>query len=245
MIGSGARGRASVHNVLRSHRNTTGLVIIYILADSYHMASERQKQIRRDRYYMRIARAVRSGANCLGTKVGAVLVLENRVISTGYNGTPSDFRNCKDGGCIRCQDRQLEKEGRLAEMSDREHLPGKALDRCICVHAEQNAFITAARFGIHVNGATLYTTSSPCFSCLKEAVQAGVTRIVYKEWYEAHYDRALAKQYLELANHLPQGVPNRFEALGGGRPPITHESQPDPYEDENGQATPLDPVVIS
>jgi cytidine/deoxycytidylate deaminase-like protein len=63
-------------------------------------------------------------------------------------------------------------------MSDPHHRAGQALDRCICVYAEQNAFIMAARYGIHVDGATLYTTQSPCFSCLKEAIQAGVVRVV-------------------------------------------------------------------
>jgi dCMP deaminase len=133
---------------------------------------DRPKQIERDRYYMGIAEAVEAAADCLGTHVGAVIVLEKRVVSTGYNGTPAGFPNCSDRGCVRCYDRWLEKQGRSAEMSDPSHTAGRALDRCVCVHAEQNAFITAARFGIAVEGATVYTTWSPCFSCLKEAVQA-------------------------------------------------------------------------
>jgi dCMP deaminase len=112
----------------------------------------RQKQIEDDQYYLTIADAVEHGANCLGSQVGAVLVLGNRVISTGYNGTPSGFPNCKDQGCVRCYDSWLLKNGRQAEMSDQGHVSGQALDRCICVHAEQNAFITAARFGIRVEG---------------------------------------------------------------------------------------------
>src|SRR5262245_15116981 len=166
---------------------------------------------------MGIAEAVQKGANCLGSKVGAVLVVEDRVISTGYNGTPSGFPNCADRGCVRCYDGWLYKNGREPEMSDRYHKSGQALDRCICVHAEQNAFITAARFGIHVNGSTLYTTTSPCFGCLKEALQAGVRRIVYREWYEASYNDELRQQYHDLVAHLTQSDPFRFEQLGGGR----------------------------
>lgn len=202
--------------------------------------TNREKQIKRDTYYMAIAKAVREGANCVGTNVGAVLVLENRIISTGYNGTPTGFTNCREGGCVRCKDRQLGKEGRASEMSDPEHTAGNALDKCICVHAEQNAFMSAARFGIAVKDATLYTTSSPCFSCLKEAVQAGVTRIVYGDWYQAHYSDALRRQYEELGSHLAGGEKTRFESLGGEAPEKIQDGQPDPYEDEVGQAPGMD-----
>jgi tRNA(Arg) A34 adenosine deaminase TadA len=119
-------------------------------------------------------------------------------------------------------------------MSDPKHVSGAALDRCLCVHAEQNAFITAARFGIRVDGSTLYSTQSPCFSCLKEAVQAGVDRIVYKVWYHAKYSPALQSQYRALYELLSDGEPTRFEALGGKRPPTEEDGQPDPYEDEPG-----------
>ena len=87
----------------------------------------------RDQYYMNIAIAVREKANCLGRKVGAVIVRQNRIISTGYNGTPEGMTNCLDGGCVRCKD----KEAYSASVG---------YDVCICVNAEQNALITAARF---------------------------------------------------------------------------------------------------
>lgn len=180
----------------------------------------REQQIEDDAYYMGIAKAVEHGANCLGSQVGAVLVVEHRVISTGYNGTPSGFPNCKDHGCVRCLDSWLFKNNRKSEMTDEGHKSGEALDRCICVHAEQNAFITAARFGIHVDESTLYTTQSPCFGCLKEALQAGVRRVVYGAWYQADYNNALKQQYLDLVDHLTESDPTRFEELGGGRPPL-------------------------
>jgi dCMP deaminase len=201
---------------------------------------ERAKQVERDRYYMSIAEAVEAGADCVGTKVGAVVVLKNRIVSTGYNGTPEGFPNCQEGGCVRCHDSTLHKAGLAAEMSDPTHTSGAALDRCICVHAEQNAFLTAARFGIELDGATLYTTYSPCFGCLKEAVQAGIQRVVYRTWYDAKYNEALEKQYKQLYKHLSDDEPTRFEKVGGGRPPLEEEGQPDPHVDQSDSAVTLE-----
>lgn len=204
----------------------------------------RPKQVARDRYYMKIAEAVSEGANCTGKEIGAVLVLDNRVIGTGVNGTPAGFPNCRDGGCVRCRDRALSKAGRHEEISDPDHASGgKALDVCICVHAEANALLTAARFGIRVEGATLYTTISPCFGCLKEAIQAGISRIVYRDEYDAKYSAGLRQQYEDLAEHLRQNNPRNFEALGDEPPPVTEEGQPDAYElateaVENGSSEP-------
>lgn len=159
---------------------------------------------------MSIAHAVREAANCLGSQVGAVLVVDDHIISTGYNGTPHGFPNCLDGGCVRCRDRALYDAGRIEEMSDPEqHVPGRGLDRCICVHAEQNAFLAAARFGVRVEGATLYTTLSPCFSCLKEAIQAGVHRVVFAARYPVAPPGPLSELYEQLAAHL-----SGFEELG-------------------------------
>lgn len=206
---------------------------------------ERRKQVRRDEYYMRVAETVETGADCLGSNVGAVIVLENRIISTGYNGTPTGFGNCKQNGCVRCLDSWLFKQGRKDEMSDPTHVSGAALDRCICVHAEQNAIVTAARFGIRVQDATLYTTQSPCFGCLKESLQAGISRIVYKSWYPAKYNPVLERQYWALVGHLTEGDTARFEALGGTPPTTMPERQPDPYEDRDEDLPGLDPADIA
>jgi dCMP deaminase len=120
----------------------------------------------REHYYMNLAIAARKRANCLGSRVGAVLVLDDRVIATGYNGTPMGMTNCDEGGCDRC--------------SNREKYPrGEGYDVCICAHAEQNALLTAARFGIAVRNAIIYTTTRPCFGCTKELLQAEVTKVYY------------------------------------------------------------------
>jgi dCMP deaminase len=202
---------------------------------------ERRKQIAFDGYYLKLAKAVKEGADCLGSHVGAVVVLKNRVVSTGYNGTPSGFTNCSEKGCIRCYDSWLSKQGRSEEMSDPEHTSGKSLDRCICVHAEQNAFLTAARFGIALEGASLYSTQSPCFGCLKEAVQIGIRRIVYTHWYPAKYSPKLSDLYFALCQFLAAGETTSFECLGGTRPKVETEGQPDPYEADEDEAAPMQP----
>jgi dCMP deaminase len=207
------------------------------------MQVERQKQLERDRYYMGVATAVEDGADCRGTSVAAVLVAENRIIGTGYNGTPENFPNCKAGGCVRCYDSWLHKQGNDAKMSDPDHLAGRALDRCICVHAEQNSLLTAARFGIAVDGATLYTTQSPCFGCLKESMQVGIARVVYREWYHAKYGEALQRQYQQMVDLLTNRDSTRLEGFGGGAGVESRlAGQPDPYEDPDASAV-LNPPV--
>ncbi|MCI0435316.1 MAG: dCMP deaminase family protein, partial [Gemmatimonadetes bacterium] len=135
----------------------------------------------RSEYYMGIALAVRSRANCLRSRVGAVLVREDRIISTGYNGTPQHMRNCDEGGCERCANRD-------------KFPPGMGYDVCICVHAEQNALLSAARFGIPVESGVLYTTLRPCFNCAKELIQARVHAVFYlHDW--KHPDDELWQQY--------------------------------------------------
>jgi len=136
-----------------------------------------------DTYYMGIAMAVRQKANCTGNRIGAVLVQEKRVISTGYNGVPEGMKNCLEGGCLRCRNPQ----GRFPT--------GTGYDLCICVHAEQNALLAAARFGIAVDGATIYSTMQPCFGCGKELLQARVTRIVYLHpWTPSDVDPEMDSQ---------------------------------------------------
>jgi dCMP deaminase len=122
---------------------------------------------------MLIAVATRERAECLGRHVGAMLVREGRIVATGYNGTPRGFPRCNESeqGCHRC--------------ANRAHYPaGSAYDVCICVHAEQNAILQAARLGYSLDGAHCYTTLRPCFGCLKELRQAGVERVVFLNAWE-------------------------------------------------------------
>jgi dCMP deaminase len=117
-----------------------------------------------EQYFMLLAVATRERAACLGRHVGAILVADQRIIATGYNGTPTGFRNCDEGGCHRC-----------AHPED--YPPGQGYDVCTCVHAEQNALLQAARLGYTVQSAHCYTTLRPCFGCLKELYQAGVSGV--------------------------------------------------------------------
>ena len=141
-------------------------------------------------YFLLIALAARTRADCLGRRVGAVIGRDDRVVSTGYNGTPFGMRNCSEGGCHRCASRDTEP-----------YLRGGAYDVCLCVHAEQNALLTAARFGNRTLGAAVTSSVQPCFGCLKELLQAGITEVRYLHpWdpVEAYKDDALAAQYADL-----------------------------------------------
>ena len=168
----------------------------------------------RPEYFMNIALAVRERADCLGQKVGAIIVLSHRIVATGYNGTPAGMRNCSDGGCIRCANR------------DKKYVSGSAYDLCICVHAEQNAILAAARFGISIQGGTVYTTVQPCFGCLKEMLQAGIDEVSYLHPWRSTKDAdpEQQSQYEILASRLPKGIrqlsikDSREEWARGGTP---------------------------
>ena len=145
-----------------------------------------------DEYYLGIAMAVRERANCKGRRVGAVIVKDNRVISTGYNGTPEGVTNCLEDGCHRCN-------------KPEEFKSGTGYDLCICVHAEQNAVLSAARFGICLEDSTVYTTLRPCFNCSKAMLQAKVKKIVYiQDW--SHPAKEIHEQYEILQDSFPEGV---------------------------------------
>ncbi len=141
---------------------------------------------------MRIAMAVRSRADCLGNRVGAILVLDDRIISTGYNGTPANMVNCTEGGCQRCGNRS-------------KYQSGSSYDLCICVHAEQNSILAAARFGIATEGAVIFSTMRPCFGCTRALLQAGPRQVFYlHEW--VYPDAEMQDSYLHLQSHVPDGL---------------------------------------
>ena len=153
--------------------------------------SERKRPERGD-YYMGIAMAVRARADCFGNRVGAILVLDDRIISTGYNGTPASMTNCTEGGCSRCSQR------------DR-YTSGRAYDICSCVHAEQNTLLAAARFGIATEGAALYSTMRPCFGCTKELLQANIFTIHYLHDWQ-YPDAEMQQTYEHLQAQFSGGV---------------------------------------
>lgn len=122
-----------------------------------------------DTYFMNIAHVVKLRANCSRRQVAAVIVKDKRIISTGYNGTPRGVVNCFDGGCPRCA-------------SD---IPsGSGLGDCICSHAEENSITQAAYHGISTKDATIYVTLSPCLTCAKMIINAGIKEVIYDEEYK-------------------------------------------------------------
>ncbi|AEM77668.1 deoxycytidylate deaminase [Thermoanaerobacter wiegelii] len=134
-----------------------------------------------DEYFMQIVDVVKTRSTCLRRQVGAILVVDKHIISTGYNGPPTGLAHCEDTGCLREQ---------LGIPS------GERPELCRGVHAEQNAIIQAALHGVSTKGATLYVSASPCVICAKMLINAGVKRIVYEE----EYPDELAFRLLKEAN---------------------------------------------
>jgi dCMP deaminase len=121
-----------------------------------------------DEYFMNIARVAASRSNCVKRKVAAIVTLDRRIISTGYNGTPRGTKNCNEGGCPRCNG--------LAP-------GGTGLGECFCSHGEENAISQAAYHGVSLRGSTIYTTYSPCLQCTKLIINAGLREVVYNAAY--------------------------------------------------------------
>lgn len=121
--------------------------------------------------FMDMACEVAKWSSCYQTNrhVGAVIVKDKRILTTGYNGAPSGVVSCMEKGeCIR---------KKLGIASGTRH------EICYAVHAEQNAIIQAARLGVQLLGATLYVTHQPCVICAKMIINAGISKIIYKEGY--------------------------------------------------------------
>jgi dCMP deaminase len=131
-----------------------------------------------DTYFMNMAELAATRSTCLRRHVGAVIVKERMVLSTGYNDTPRGLPNCGDGGCERCA-------------SDAPS--GTGHDTCLCLHAEQNSIIQAAYHGVSINGGAIYVTHQPCLTCAKMILNAGITRVVFA----GDYPDPLARRLLE------------------------------------------------
>ena len=127
-----------------------------------------QKRPSWDEYFMTIAEQVATRSTCIRRQVGAVIVKDKRILATGYNGAPSGLAHCEVVGCLR---EQLQiPSGEHAEL-------------CRAIHAEQNAVVQAARSGVSIEGATIYTTTQPCVLCAKILMNAGIVEIVFQGTY--------------------------------------------------------------
>lgn len=121
-----------------------------------------------DEYFLRIAEFVSERSTCLRRRVGAVLVKEKRILSTGYNGAPSGVPHCLELGCLR----------------EKMRVPsGERHELCRGLHAEQNAIIQAAYHGVSVKDSILYVTCHPCSVCAKMIINAGIKKVIISQGY--------------------------------------------------------------
>lgn len=121
-----------------------------------------------EQYFMDMTHLVKARGTCPRRRVGAVIVKDKRVLTTGYNGAPRNFPHPIDVGCLR----------------DELGIPrGMVADICPCLHAEQNAIIQAATTGVSIEGADLYCTTQPCTQCSRMVANCGVKRVIFEEEY--------------------------------------------------------------
>ena len=141
-----------------------------------------ENQMKWDIRFLELAANVANWSSCVrsGRQVGAVLVKDKRILTTGYNGAPAGVKSCKEKGfCLR--DKLNIASGTRAET-------------CYAIHAEQNAVIQAAKMGISVEGATIYVTHQPCSVCTRILINAGIKRIVYDKEYPDAFSLELLKE---------------------------------------------------
>ncbi len=145
---------------------------------------------------MQIARLMAERSTCLRRRVGAVIVRDKRILATGYNGAPTGLRHCEEVGCLR----------------EKQNVPsGKMHELCRGLHAEQNAIIQAAMFGVSIKDAEIYCTNVPCIICAKMLINAGIGRRIY---YQDGYPDELALEMLQEAGMQLICIPFN-EAKGG------------------------------
>jgi dCMP deaminase len=125
-----------------------------------------------DDYFMEITFQVARRSTCPRAAVGAVIVRDKRILTTGYNGSPTNLPHCTEAGCLMVN------------------------NHCVrTLHAEQNAIIQGALHGVNVSGSTVYVTHQPCLVCAKMIINAGIERVVYA----GNYPDEIARGFLEGA----------------------------------------------
>ena len=134
-----------------------------------------------ENYFMGITALVAKRSTCLRRSVGAIIVKDKRILTTGYNGAPSGIRHCLEVGCLREQ---------LNVASGERH------ELCRGIHAEQNAIIQAAFHGVSIKDSTLFCTNLPCSICAKMIINAGIKKI----FYQSGYADAISEDMLQEAS---------------------------------------------
>ncbi len=140
-----------------------------------------------DEYFLRIAELVSSRSTCLRRRVGAVIVKDKRILSTGYNGAPSMIEHCAAAECIR----------------EKLKIPsGERHELCRGLHGEQNAFLQAALHGTSLKDSVLYSTTQPCIICAKMIINAGIKEVVIR----GDYPDKMAKEFLRKAKVIVRTI---------------------------------------
>jgi dCMP deaminase len=140
-----------------------------------------------DDYFMKIADDVATRSTCIRRRVGAVIVMNKRILSTGYNGAPTNISHCTEETCLRTKYRVPS---------------GERHELCRGLHAEQNAIIQAAFHGVPIRGATIYITHHPCSICTKMLINAGIQKIVCREpYHDPLTDEMIKESGIILAVH--------------------------------------------
>lgn len=161
---------------LRNKLTSSGLFSKFITGTMHKIKQSKNVKKRPDwnEYFINIAQMVASRATCDRRKVGAIIVKNKTILSTGYNGAPRGLPHCDEHG--------------------HEIVQG----HCVrTIHAEANALIQAARNGAAVEGASIFLTDSPCYDCFKMIVNAGIKEVIYGNFYMSRYEAS--KKVLKLA----------------------------------------------
>ncbi len=138
-------------------------------------------------YFMEIATLVAKRTTCIRRGVGAIIVKDKRILSTGYNGAPTGVKHCVEAGCLR-------EEMNIAS--------GERHELCRGIHAEQNAIIQAAFHGVSINNGTLFCTNLPCSICSRMIINAGVKKIYYRSGYADPLSRNMLDEAdIEVIQH--------------------------------------------
>lgn len=130
-----------------------------------------------DRYFLDVAKLISTRSTCLRRHVGSVITIDHIIVASGYNGAPAKYPHC-----IECNREKL-------------NIPsGEQLDKCVACHAEENAIIQAAKFGISINNATLYCTNQPCIFCAKMIINSGITKVIFEKEYNDTFPIDMMRQ---------------------------------------------------
>jgi len=149
--------------------------------------TRRRKRPSWDEYFMSIARLAATRSTCLRRQVGAVVVKDKRILTTGYNGAPAGLPHCLDIGCLR-------EELKIPS--------GERHELCRATHAEQNAIVQAAALGVSIKESVIYSTTHPCILCTKLIINAGIKKMVIEDSYPDQMSEEMLKQAgIEIVVH--------------------------------------------